>query len=203
MPICLTAHIVALLAAALGAYAQPQLPVDSPALEPQHPGKASTSQQCVGGRVRPKLFIIGCQKGGTSSLFAELVGATQGAVAGYACRWTKTDAKECNAFSSHTTLSNMYLEYGESFCRPGSITDNYCRRLKARRYQPSHFFHGQYDECAPDDHPGGLGPGPCMATGYAVLDNLTTHQQAAVERPGCTVTLSSRATLSCCASVAV
>jgi len=47
------------------------------------------------------------------------------------------------------TLATMYLEYGEAFCRPGSTTANYCKRLRARKYQARSFFFNQYDPCVP------------------------------------------------------
>jgi hypothetical protein len=102
---------------------------------------------CRNGYVLPKLFIIGSQKGGTSSLYADLTSSNDRMVMSTACR-NRHDPKECNVFTTHSTLSNLYQSFGNSFCRPGGTTTNYCTRLKGRGFKSSDFFTSQYDSCS-------------------------------------------------------
>ena len=69
---------------------------------------AQESFSCRDGRVVPRLFIIGAQKGGTSSLYAELASMSKGRLASSSCSTTQNDQKECNGFSTHTVLINCF-----------------------------------------------------------------------------------------------
>ena len=102
------------------------------------------------GHLRPTLFLIGGQKCGTSSLFTDLVrhgGGGEGGGVHTACRW-RHDPKECNVFTTHTTLAARSELFGKLFCRPGSSTRNYCARLRGRPPQPASYFLSAYDGCA-------------------------------------------------------
>lgn len=102
--------------------------------------------------VLPKLWIIGSQKGGTSSLFADLKSSYQGMLMSTACR-NRHDPKECNVFTTHSTLHNLYHNYGKKFCRKNGTTANYCTRLRNRGFKISSFFTSQYDKCNVSSEP--------------------------------------------------
>lgn len=100
----------------------------------------------TGLNILPKLFIIGSQKGGTSSLYSDLKSSYQGRIILTACR-NRHDPKECNVFSTHSTLGNLYHSFGTQFCRPGGTTANYCKLLQGRGFKSSSYFTSLYDSC--------------------------------------------------------
>lgn len=101
---------------------------------------------CRGQRRVPWLIIIGAQKGGTSSLFRDLVGWSSGSIDS-ACKTTSNDTKECNSFHNHRHVNQTDLGY--LFCTSSSTTRNYCMRLRARQAKAAAFFHTRYDACPP------------------------------------------------------
>lgn len=121
----------------------------------------SPPSSCIGNHVRPRLIIIGCQKGGTSSLFADLASSVANGPSvdtanelrpearhvNTACHG-RHDPKECNVFATQSTMTTLYREFGERFCRPRSLTVNYCTRLRARPPETSSYFFNLYDACS-------------------------------------------------------
>lgn len=105
------------------------------------------------GHLFPVLFIIGGQKCGSTSLFSDLV--RRGSV-DTACKFA-LDPKECNVFTTHTTIAARSDHLGKLFCRPGGNTHNYCKRLRARTVRAASYFLQAYDACysvpLPNDAP--------------------------------------------------
>jgi hypothetical protein len=71
------------------------------------PLAADADSSCRDGHVAPRLFIIGAQKGGTSSLYAELASVGKGLVSSSSCSTTQNDQKECNVFTAHTVRVHL------------------------------------------------------------------------------------------------
>lgn len=100
-------------------------------------------QPCVGGRLRPSLLLVGCQKCGTTGLWGSL---TRGGSFVSACQTTKSDAKECRVFNGHPS-PNALREFGDTYCARGHVTRNYCQRLFEQGPKNLSFFLRQFDPC--------------------------------------------------------